>query len=407
MIFDIIKSIIIKKEKYMYKIVEVNNHNLLKKFVNFPVTLYEENPYYVPELTGEEMKNLNPKKSVYLKTNLNQCKCFLCLKDDVVVARACGIISNVHNEKTNSKRIRLSRFDTIEDFEAAKMVIEAVENWGKSMGMDTIHGPLDFNDLGREGMLVEGFDHLSTFETQYNLPYYSQFLEKLGYQKEVDWLECLIPVPHEPDKRNERLAEIVKKRSKLHEVEIKSVNWLIKNYYDEIFDLIDETYGTLYGTIPFTPEIRKSLVSQFKLILDKDFVCLIADENGKLAGFGFALPNIARAVQRSKGRLFPLGWARILHSLNNVEVVDMALIGVLPQYQDTGATSIIFNSILKNMCKRKIKVAETNVQLEENFKSIKLFDPYNPKHKCRRRSYVKSLDGKEIKFHNAMTNTTT
>ena len=387
----------------MYKIVEVNNHNLLKKFVVFPIELYADCPYYVPDLVGDELKNLNPKKSVYLKDNLNEIKCFLCYKDDEIVARACGIISNAHNKKTGSKRVRLSRFDCTNDYEAAKLVLEAVENWGKSKGMDTIHGPLDFTDLGREGMLVEGFDHLSTFETQYNYPYYADFLQKLGYQKEVDWLECLIPVPHEPDKRNERLAEVVKKRSKLHEVEIKSIPWLVKNYYDEIFDIIDETYGKLYGTTPFNDEIRKSLISQFKLILDKDFVCLIADENEKLVGFGFALPSIARAVQKSKGRLFPLGWARILGSLNNVEVIDLALIGILPQYQDTGASAIILNSILKNLCRRKIKVAETNIQLEENFKSIKLFDNFNPKHKCRRRSFVKSLTGEQIKFLNAMT----
>ena len=387
----------------MYKIVEVTNHNLLKKFVNFPLALYKDNPYYVPEFTSDELKALNPKKSVHLKDGSAECKCFLCFDDDKVVARACGIVSNLYNQKTNSKRIRLSRFDSIDDIEPARMVIEAVENWGKGMGMDTIHGPLDFNDLGREGMLVEGFDYISTYETQYNFPYYPKLLEQLGYQKEVDWLGYLVQIPSEPDTRNERISKAVQKRLKIHEVKIKSNRWLIKNYFNQIFDLIDETYGSLYGTTPITEAVRKSLLTQFRQILDKDFISLIADENDKLIGFGLGLPSIALAVQKSRGKLMPFGWIRILHALHNVNTIDFSLIGISKEYQDTGAIALIFNSILTNLCKRKVKIAETNVQLEDNVKSIKLFDIYSPKFKCRRRCYVKSLDNKPIKFHKAIT----
>ncbi len=390
----------------MYKIVEVTNRNLLKKFVKFPLELYKDCPYYVPEFISDEMKALNPKKSVHMVDGSAECKCFLCFDDDKIVARACGIISNLYNEKMNSKRIRLSRFDCIDELEPARLVIEAVENWGKERGMDTIHGPLDFNDLGREGLLVDGFEYISTYETQYNFSYYPNLLEKLGYQKEVDWLGYLLQIPSEPDTRNERISKVVQKRLKIHEVKIKSNRWLIKNYYDQIFDLIDETYGSLYGTTPITENVRKSLLGQFKQILDKDFISIIADENEKLVGFGLGLPSIALAVQKCKGRLFPTGWIRILHSLRNVNTVDFSLIGIAKEYQDTGAISLIFNSILTNLCKRKVKIAETNVQLEDNFKSIKLFDIYSPKFKCRRRCYVKSLTGEPIKFHKAINKST-
>jgi len=360
----------------------------------------------VPEFISDEIKALNPKKSVHMVDGDAECKCFLCYDDDKIVARACGIISNLYNEKTNSKRIRLSRFDSIDSLEPARLVIEAVENWGKERGMDTIHGPLDFNDLGREGMLVDGFEYISTYETQYNLPYYQKLIEQLGYQKEVDWLGYLVQIPSEPDTRNEKISKAVQKRLKVHEVKIKSNRWLIKNYYDQIFDLIDETYGSLYGTTPITERVRKSLLGQFKQILDKDFISIIADENEKLVGFGLGLPSIALAVQKSKGRLFPTGWIRILHSLHNVNTVDFSLIGIAKEYQDTGAIALIFHSILSNLCKRKVKIAETNVQLEDNVKSIKLFDIYSPKFKCRRRCYVKSLNGEPIKFHKAITKQT-
>ena len=199
------------------------------------------------------------------------------------------------------------------------------------------------------------------------------------------------------------MSKLVAKRTKVHEVEIKSNKWLIKNYFDQIFDLIDETYSSLYGTIPVTENVRKSLLGQFKLILDKDFISLLADENEKLVGFALALPSIAQAVQKSKGKLFPIGWARVLHSLHHVNMIDLSLIGIKQEYRDTGIIALMYHSLLSNFCKRKVKIADTNVQLEDNIKSIRLMDIYSPKFKCRRRCYVKSLDGKPIKFHKAIT----
>lgn len=379
----------------MLKIVPVTNKKLLRKFVNFPVKLYKGNPYYVPALYDDELKALDPLRSVHQGADAT-AQCFLCYRDGKIVGRACGIISHLYNEKNNAHRVRISRFDCINDLEVARATLGAVEDWGRKQGMDIIHGPLGFNDLEREGMLVDGFEMMSTFETNYNYPYYPELIEKLGYVKEVDWLEFQVFTPEKPDERNGRLAEVVSKRLGVHELEIKSISWLVKHYYDKIFDLLDEAYGVLYGTIPITKRVRQSLISQFKMVLNKNLVSVIVDNDDRVVGFGLIFPSIAKGVQKAKGRLFPFGWIPVLRSIHKYENVDFALIGVRQEYQDKGLTSIIFHNVLERFIKLGVKMAETNPQLEENEKVQQLFKIYDPEQVRRRRCYVKSLTGKEL-----------
>lgn len=382
----------------MYKIIEVNNKKLLKKFVNYPLKLYKDCPYFVPALYSDEMNALDPKTSVHQGEDAT-VQCFLCVdENEKIVGRACGIISHLYNKKNNDNRMRISRFDLINDIEVANTLLSAVEDWGRKHGVKTIHGPLGFNDLEREGLLIEGFDEMCTFESQYNYPYYKELLEQLGYVKEVDWIEMQVPIPSQPDERNARLAEAVSKRLKVKEAQYKNLNDLLKKYYEPIMSLIDETYGILYGTVPITKRVRDSLLGQFKLVLNKDLISILVDEEDNVIGFGLIFPAINKGVHKAKGRLFPFGWIPVLRSLHQFETVDFALIGVKPEYQDKGITSIIFSNLITRMAKLGVKIAESNLQLEENYKIQKLFDVYKPKIVRRRRCYVKSLNGEEIHF---------
>ncbi len=381
----------------MLKVVPVTTKKQLKQFVKFPLKLYKGHPFYVPALYSDELKILNPKTSIHMGEDA-ECQCFLCYRDKEIVARACGIISHLYNEKNNEKRLRISRFDCIDDIEVAKAILEAVENWGRSKGMEIVHGPLGFNDLEREGLLIEGFDEICTFESTYTYPYYPKLFDALGYQKEVDWIEWQIKIPETCDDRNTRISEAVQKRLNIHEAEIKSVNQLIKDYYEQIFDLLDEAYGKLYGTVPITEKVRKGMISQFKLILNKDLISILVDENNKVVGFGLVFPSIAKAVNKTKGKLFPFGWIRLLHAIHHFETMDLALIAVSPELQDKGLTAIIFHNMLSRIVEKKmgIKIAETNLQLEENEKIQQLFKKYDHKQVRRRRCYVKSLTGEEL-----------
>ena len=376
----------------MIEVVPVTTKKQMKQFVDFQPKLYKGNEFYVPPIRSDELEVFDPQKSVHLGEDA-EAQCFLIKQDGKIVGRVAGIIQHNYNKKNNIKRARISRLDFVNNFDVAKATLDAVENWAKQKGMTSIHGPLGFNDLEREGLLVEGFDKISTFETQYSYDYYYPMLEKCGYKKDVDWLEYQIRVPdHTPDVRASKLADLIAKRLDIHEVKPKSTKELVDRYYEQIFDLFDEAYDELYATVPLTKKVREGLLVQFKLLIDKDFVSVVVDKNDKVVAVGLAFPAIAKGMQKAHGRILPFGFIPILHSIHHPEVVDLALIGVKKEYRDKGVTALIFRNMTERLIKRGVKVLETNCQLEDNFQIQSIFNKdYDTKLVRRRRCYVKDL----------------
>ena len=389
----------------MYRIEPVTTKKQLKDFVRFPLELYRDCEQFVPPFESDELNALNPKKSVYIGEDA-KAQCFLCLdENNKIVGRICGIISNLYNEKTGEKRVRISRFDSINEPEVAQLLFKTVEDWGREQGMEIIHGPLGFNDMEREGLLIEGFDLMTTFNTQYYYPYYKDLFEQNGYVKEVDWLEYRFKPRFNSDERTARLCDYVTKRLGIKELKIKSISWLVKYYYDQIFDVLDEAYGVLYGTISIKKEVRESLVGQFKLVLNKDLISVLVDKEGKVVGVGIVFPCLSQSLHDCNGKLFPFGWVKVLKNIKHFDVVEMALIGVRREYKDKALTSIIFHNILSRIKDKypHIKFAETNLQLEDNYKVQQLFlKSFDTKQVRRRRCFFKSLTGEKLEPHKAI-----
>ena len=240
----------------MVDIVEVKTKKQQREFLDFPLDMYKDNPYFVPPLYGDE-KKIFSKNYVYNDT----CEhvYFNAYRDGKMVGRISGILQKSSNEIRNEKRVRFTRFDSIDDQEVASALFKAVEDWARSKGMDTVCGPLGFSDLEREGLLIEGFDQLSTFEEQYNAEYYGRLIENCGYAKEVDWLESKIYRPVEPDESFAKMSDFIMKRYNLRFGEAKNVNDFINRYGDDFFKLLDEGYSHLYGTVPFTKGMKDML----------------------------------------------------------------------------------------------------------------------------------------------------
>lgn len=378
----------------MIEVLEVKTKKQKKQFVDFPTKLYEGNEYYVHPLRSDEINWFSPKKNV----SFDECDIvyYLAYKDGKVAGRICGILQRVYNEKTSTKKVRFSRFDCIEDFEVAKALLEKVEEWAKLMGMDTVHGPLGFHDLDREGLLIEGFDQLATFEENYNFPYYKEFLDKLGYKKDVDYLSFQIGLPEKTDPRIVRIGETIMKRYNLRIATAKNKNDYIKKYKDGIFEVLNEAYGDLYGVIPYNEKLKKQIIDQFNLIIKLEYLVTILDENDRVVAFGFGIPSIAKAVQKSKGKLLPFGVFRILHAKNNCSLADFGLIGVRKEYQGKGVTAIILNYIVENAKKVGVVRVETNHSLEDNHKIIATWKNFEDvtQHK-RFRVFTKNISNKK------------
>lgn len=373
----------------MVEVLEVKSKKQQKEFLKFPLELYKNNPCFVPPLWMDE-KQIFQKDYVYNDT----CESvyYNAYIDGRIVGRISGIIQNAANLKNNEKRIRFTRFDCIEDFEVAKALFEAVEKWAVEHGMDTACGPLGFSDLEREGLLIEGFDQLSTFEEQYNAPYYQDYIEKLGYVKEVDWTECKITAPTDEEYENMcKMSDFVMRRYKLKFAPARNINDWIRKYADQFFDILDKSYDLLYGTVPFTDNMKKTMITNFKLIIKMKYVVALQDENDKVVCVGLCFPSLAKAVQKSQGKLTPAGLCRILHAINHPEIIDLALIGVEPEWLNRGVSAVLCKGIADIVKQPGIKFAETNLNLEDNAAIQNMWKRFGHEYHKKRRSYVKEL----------------
>lgn len=360
-----------------------------KEFLNFPIRLYRGNPNFVPPIYGDEKKIF---RSDYHYYEQSEAVYFLAYENGKVVGRISGILQNASNQKWNQRRVRFTRFDSINDVRVAEALFAAVEDWARKKGMSEIVGPLGFSDLEREGLLIEGFDELSTFEEQYNFSYYQSLIEHCGYEKEIDWVEHKLYLPKEVDARYARLSERIMERYHLHFSEAKNIRDFLNKYADKLFGLIDETYDQIYGTVPFTASMKKELIASFKMIVDLRFVGVILDEQENPVCFGLCLPSISRALQPSGGRLTLPTIFRVLKSVKHPEIIDLALIGVVPEYRMKGVSSVILYRLMQMLQTQGVQYCETNLNLEDNYSILNQWRAFdNVQHK-RRRCFIKTLE---------------
>ena len=362
-----------------------------KEFLDFPLKLYKNNPYYVPPLYSDEKKIF---RSDYVYLDQSEAVYFNAYDDTgKIVGRISGILQRASNEKNNEKRVRFTRFDAVDDQRVADALFDAVEKWAKSKGMDTVCGPLGFSDLEREGLLIEGFNYLATFEEQYNYDYYQRLIENCGYAKEVDWVGFQLRAPKEQNDRLERLSGLMMKKYNLHIGPAKNTKDFIKRYADGFFEIIDSTYVDIYGTVPFTDGMKKMMIDNFKLIVNVKNVMVILDENDRIVCFGIFFPSIAKAVQKSGGHLTVPTLFRLLKAIKQPKVFDLGLIGVLPEYARKGISSLLIAKVLKSMREQNIEHAETNLNLETNSNIINQWKSFDTTQHKRHRCFIKKIDG--------------
>lgn len=373
----------------MITIKEVKTKKEQKEFVNFPLNLYKDNLYFVPPLYSDELK-IFKKNYVYNDT----CESIFFLaynEENKIVGRIQGIIQKDSNRKNNENRVRFTRFDALNDEEIASKLFEAVEKWALSKGMDTICGPLGYSDLEREGLLIEGFNELSTFEEQYNYPYYQSIIEKQGFVKEVDWLESKIYAPDVYDEKLKRVSTQMLERYNLKFAEFKTTKELLDKYSKPLFKLLDDTYDKLYGTVPFTDKMIKQTLKTFKLVIKPQYVGVIVDENDNPVCFALCFPSLAKAVQKSKGKLTIPCLFRILKALKKPKIIDFCLFAVSSEYANKGVSSAITAYVMDLLMNSNIDYAETNLNLETNHAILNQWKRFKTIQHKRRRSFVKSL----------------
>lgn len=363
----------------------------LKEFIKFPLKLYKGSPYYVPNIYMDELTTLDPEKNPMGK--YSKSKRFLAYKDGKLAGRVIAIINEIANRDWDHKEVRFGWIDFIDDREVSKALIDAVAEFGRENGMSQLTGPLGFTDFDNEGCVVEGFDSISSFALKFNYPYYGAHFEALGMEKVNDWLEYRIFVPDAVPEKVTRAAKMISERYGLHIRKVTKKEALKGKYGQKVFDLINRTYSSLFDFTVLPPEVIDNYIKTYLGLLDLKFVTLVEDSEGKLVGVALTMPSIARAVQKSRGYLFPYGWWRLLKSMyfKYEEALELLLIAVEPEYQNRGVHAILFNEIIPNLIKGGFKYGESNAEMESNTKVQNIWNLYEKQFMRRRRVYSKQI----------------
>lgn len=375
----------------MYTIRQISKRKDLKKFVRFPIILYKDNPNYVPPMEADEYKMATKKNAHY-----EECEHAYFLAEDEnnnVVGRIAVVVMYPFNEKNNCKYARFTRFDFIDSEEVAHLLLKTAESWAKEKGMEFIHGPLGYDDLEREGLTTYGFENMGAFITGYNAPYYQTYVESYGFTPDAKWVEWRIQMPQPENERINRVAKIVEQRYGFHEKEFRNVGQLIKEHGNEFFDLMDETFVDLYGTIPINDTLRKQVISMFKLVLDKRYLCLVFDKHEKLCGFALTWPSLAKAMKETNGRALPFGFLKWLKAIKRPEAIEFGIQAVKKEYQKLGVTAFMIKRLMDRLRKIKsIKYGDTGVQLETNVAAIRSLEMFERTLIRKKTCYIKKVD---------------
>jgi hypothetical protein len=363
----------------------------LKRFVRFPLELYKGNAYWVPPLLRDEIDTLTPGRNPALKNAERQL--FLAHRNGRMVGRVAGILSHAANDKYGTKNTRFGWFETIDDFEVTQALLSAVEEWGRGKGMTTLTGPQGFTDLDFEGLLVEGYEERATIATIYNPPFYPQHLERFGFAKEVDYVEfqALAPEGTVLPEKMMKMAEWAAKRNNFRLVKYDNIKRLRSERGQELFDLVDETFDELYGTTPLTQEQKDYYISRYIPFANPEFVKIAVNDKNEMVGFLISLPSLARAFQKARGHLFPLGFLHILRALRKFDTLDFMMAGVKKSYRGKGVDLIMTIDVFRSALARGVRFAESNPELETNSRIQNEWKIVATRQHKRRRIYKKSI----------------
>ena len=379
------------------EIKKVATRSELDAFIEFHYDLYKDNPYDVPNLYSDDVNTFSKDKNPAFE--FSEAECFIALKDGKVVGRVAAIINHRANERWQRKSVRFGWLDFIDDHEVSAALFKAVEDYGRDKGMTEIVGPLGFTDMDPEGMLTWGFDQLGTMPTIYNYPYYPEHMEHMGgWEKDNDYVEYKLYVPKQIPEKYTKVAQMIEKRYNLHIKKLRRSEIFGKDGYGQkVFSVINATFKDLYGYSELSQRQIDQYIKMFLPLLDLNLVTLIEDWNTpdhKLIGVGITMPSLSRALQKCRrGRLFPFGWWHLLRALkmHKTNIVDLLLVGVLPEYRAKGANALLFYDLIPYYQKYKIEWGETNVEMETNEKVQGQWQYLERENHKRRRCYRKDI----------------
>lgn len=375
------------------KVVKADTKKTMDDFVALPRYIYKDCAQYVPDLDMDVRATFDPKKNAGLE--FSDIQPFVAYDDDGrCVGRIAAIINRRANERWDVKTVRFGMIEFIDDINVSQALLNAVEEWGRTHGMNSVQGPMGISDFDKEGMLVNDFNLMGSMISIYNPPYYPRHMEQLGFVKEVDWVSFHIDVPKVVPEKFARVTSLVQRRFGLTFKKMTKDDLLAGGYGRKIFELLNIAYAPLFGFSELSDRQIEDFLKQYIPIVDTRLFTGVEDCDGRLVGIAITTHSLSQAMHKSRGKLLPLGWFHLLRSLKwkHEGVVDLMLIAVHPDYQGMGVNALFFADLIPIYNEYGITLAETGPQLEDNLKELSQWKTLNPKTVKRRRCYQKEIN---------------
>ena len=374
------------------EIKKVSNKAELKKFIRFNYEFYKDNPYSVPDLYDDMLNTFSPQKNAAFE--FCEADYFLAMREGKTVGRVAAIINHRANETWNKKVVRFGWIDFVDDLDVSRALIDTVKQWGRERGMNEIEGPLGFTDMDAEGMLIDGFDQLSTMATIYNYPYYPEHMNLLGLERSADWVEMKVYIPDAIPEKHKRISAIIAQKYKLHIRKITSRKEIKETgIAHDIFRLINKAYTPLFNYSQMTERQIDQYVNMYVPVLDLRMVSIVENEQNEIVAVGISMASLSEALQKAKGKLLPFGWFHLLKALKwkRPKMLDLLLVAVRPDYQGKGVNALLFTDLIPVYQELGFEYAETNPELEMNDKVQNQWQYFKTEQHKRRRCFKGSL----------------
>jgi hypothetical protein len=376
----------------MLKVIKVTGKKEVNDFIRLTDYIYRDCKQYVPDLRSDVRALIRPRKTTD-EQGIFYIQPFVAYRDDVPVGRVVGIINQRANDKWQTKNVRFSMIEFVDDLEVSAAMLNAVSEWGRSFGMTHIQGPLGITDFDKEGMLIEDFDMMGSPSTIYNLDYYPRHMEAWGLEKEVDWVQVRINVPKEIPAKYLRVAQYCREQMGLRVIKVTDDMIYNKGYGKKIFDVLNAAYEPLFGFSKFSEEQADQFIRKYLPIIDNRLIPLIVDEEENVVGVAVTMGSLSKAMRKAGGSLWPLGWWHLLKAIKwkREDNAEMLLIGVRPDLQGFGVNALFFEDLIPIYNQLGFRWAETGPQLENNVSELAQWKPLHPEVVKRRRCYIAEL----------------
>jgi GNAT superfamily N-acetyltransferase len=372
----------------MIQIREARSKKEMRDFVKFPFTLYKGSPYWVPPIIKDELDSLNPKINPVFKQA--EARFFLAFREAKVVGRVAAIVNWTEVREKGLRKMRFGWMDFEDDPEVSRALLETVAEIGRSHKLDYMEGPMGFSNLDKVGVLTEGFDSVGSMVTWYNHPYYAEHLKKMGFEKEKEYIESRFPISNVDPRLFNRVQGVIRERYELRPLNFSKPSEIMP-WVDEMFELFNQTYSRLSSFVPVSEVQKDYFKKKYISFINPEFIKFVVDRNDRLIAFAIVMPSFSKALQKARGRLFPTGILHLLRARKKSKDMLFYLIGILPEYQKKGVTSIIFHEYYHIFDKYGIKMGYRTPELADNKAVQQIWKHFNPEIYKRRCTFKKSL----------------